>query len=404
MRKHLKKFLLVFVSAYCGLRRRLRKKTVLLFYGNNVMNYTMFRPLFERIKKVSRSEVFFCFDTADADFSGFVRLGVPPAGIISLARARLRIWDAIVFADFRKPRYLWFDKLVYICHGVAAKLCAYQGENGMPVVADYRYHHSTKEYDLVFYHNEEDYRNARRRNLFKHPDSGQVVGMCCLDEVVQAARSDEMRQALKKKYIPARFLERRVILYAPTWNDASSFKRKGREILSALANSEAFVIIKPHPLCIISEVGDSGLDLKSFLQTRFRQENYLLVTDTPYEVMPISDMIISDFSSITFEYTLLRKPVILFEPANGGGAVADKKQYDLLRRCCFILRETDEIGTETFRIPHVDGNRLNAMEELRKKYFANPGKATDVAMRKLIEHGVITPKPLPEINAKPAGT
>jgi hypothetical protein len=61
----------------------------------------------------------------------------------SLTRARFGIWDAIVFADYKKPRFLWTARTIYICHGVAAKRTLR--------FDDYRYHPSLKEYDLFFF-------------------------------------------------------------------------------------------------------------------------------------------------------------------------------------------------------------------------------------------------------------
>ena len=383
------------VNQYCGVRRRLRGRTRLLFYGENPMHYTMFLPIQKKIEQVSDTEIFFCFNTWDGDTSGFNRLGADRDRMRSLTRARFGIWDAIVFADFQKPRYLWATRTIYICHGVAAKR--------IPRVDDYRYHSSLKEYDLVFFHNEEDYRNARLRGLLKHENSGEIVGMCCLDDVMNS--NPERLQAAREKYIPSAFRDRKVFLYAPTWGPSASYIRRGFEILSALARSDAFVIVKPHPLCITSEVADSGYDLRTFLDKFFLSGNCLLVTDTPYEIMPITDMIISDFSSITFEYTLLRKPIMLFEGNTIYDSVSDRGQYEMLRECCFVFHENSDINRDTFTYRELSADKIAAMERLQRRCFSHAGHATEIAVQKLAAHGIIVPgKTFPVDRGQSAGS
>jgi len=360
----------------------------MLFYGLNPMNYTMFRPMHKRIEELSRAEVFFCFKTDNDDYSDYIRLGVPENRILSLNKSRLAIWDAIVMADFMKPRYLWTNKLIYICHGVAAKKWVYVDAKGKQHVDDYRYNYALKEYDLVFFHNEEDYRNAKQRRLFKHENSGQIVGMCCLDEIIKNNNPGKINE-LKIKFIAPEYREKRVLLYAPTWDETASFKRKGEEILVALSTTDCFLIVKPHPLCVTSMVGKSGLDLVTFLKEKFPKKNYLLITDTPYNIMPVADMMISDFSSISFEFTLLRKPLYLFEGNEIQNKIADNDQYEMLKKCCFVFIFSDSINKNILKYKELDHERIEAMENIQRKYFSNAGHATEVAVNKLIERKII---------------
>ena len=354
------------------------------------MNYNMFKPIHKRIEEISRAEVFCCFKTENNDYSDYIRLGVRRNRILSLAQARMRAWDSIVFADVEKPSYLWTNHLVYIYHGVAAKKCTYIDEQGKHLDYDFRYHYSLKDYDLIFFHNEEDYKNAKQRGLFKHEDTGQIVGMCCLDEVIRNNNPKKIKE-VKVKHIAPEWHEKKVIFYAPTWDETASFKRKGQEILDALSTTDCFLIVKPHPLCITSTVGNSGLDLATFLEEKFSNKNYLLITDTPYEIMPVADMMISDFSSISFEYTLLRKPLFLFEGGEIQKKIADKNQYELLKNCSFVFKESNEIDKSYFTMKELDQNRIEAMEKIQRKYFSNVGNATEIAVSKLMERKIINP-------------
>jgi len=138
-------------------------------------------------------------------------------------------------------------------------------------------------------------------------------------------------------------------------------------------------------------VGKSGLDLTTFLKTKFPMKNYLLITDTPYGIMPVADMMISDFSSISFEFTLLRKPLYLFEGDEIQQKIADNDQYEMLKKCCFVFKETDSINKNIFNHEELNHDRIEAMENIQRKYFSNAGHATEVAVNKLVEKKIINP-------------
>jgi CDP-glycerol glycerophosphotransferase (TagB/SpsB family) len=224
--------------------------------------------------------------------------------------------------------------------------------------------------------------------LLKTGDTGTVVGMCCLDEMMNNSTPENVRK-LKTKYIPPQHHGKKIILYAPTWDETASYRKIGEEILAELSQTDAFVIIKPHPLCVTSQVGSSGHNLADYLRIKFSEKNYLVVTETPYEVMPISDLIISDFSSISFEYCLLRKPVLLYEGNDYAHKIADMEQYDILKSCCYTFSSSKALREHLKSVNTVNMNKKQNMEILQGKYFANVGCATGVALNRLIERNII---------------
>ena len=115
---------------------------------------------------------------------------------------------------FPRPRLLRASRTIYICHGVAAKRIPGVGMITGIIPC-------SRGHDLVFFHNEEDYyRNAMLRGLLKHENSGEIVGMCCLDDVMNS--NPERLQAAREKYIPSAFRDRKVFMYAPTWGPTAS--------------------------------------------------------------------------------------------------------------------------------------------------------------------------------------
>jgi len=112
------------------------------------------------------------------------------------------------------------------------------------------------------------------------------------------------KQKLREKYgIPDNI--KRVILYAPTFRDAGSlrfpFKNKDLENLNAiLEEMDSIFLFKGH-----------AYEKK----INFGELKYINLVRKPsdiQELLIISDLLISDYSSVIFDYLLTMKPIILF--------------------------------------------------------------------------------------------
>lgn len=291
-------------------------------------------------------------------------------------------------ADFGKGIFRWSSIYIQIYHGVAAKSYYYNDKNGCIVKGDYRLHHELNEFDYVLFLNKTDYNNAIKSNKLKSDKSGFIVGMCCLDGLSEMLTKDQIYQK-KKIYIPNDYLEKDVILYAPTWDESASYRRKGDEILNALSKKDAFILIKPHPNCLKENVGKSKKDINTYIKEIFLNRNYKLITGNPYEIMSISDYMISDFSSISLEYALLKKPIYLFVGNDIEDKISDFEQYNLLKKYCYVFNEDDVIEQNIFKNIIIDDHRVKFADELQDKYFSNFGVATKTAVNILIEKNII---------------
>lgn len=114
--------------------------------------------------------------------------------------------------------------------------------------------------------------------------------------------------ALKQKFhLP---LDKKVVLYAPTWRDnsyvASGYTfdlkadfKKWKEILG----EEYIVVFKPHYLIINKYENDHSLD--GFL--------YSISADAEInELYVLSDILITDYSSVFFDYAVLNRPIYFY--------------------------------------------------------------------------------------------
>jgi CDP-glycerol glycerophosphotransferase len=124
------------------------------------------------------------------------------------------------------------------------------------------------------------------------------------DILVKFNNNLEFKQELKEKYgIPDNI--KRVILYAPTFRDAGSlrfpFKNKDLENLNKiLEEKNSLFLFKGH-----------AYEKK----INFGELDYINLVGKPsdiQELLIISDLLISDYSSVIFDYLLTMKPIILF--------------------------------------------------------------------------------------------
>ena len=118
---------------------------------------------------------------------------------------------------------------------------------------------------------------------------------------------EEMERMKEKYQLPK---DKKVVLYAPTWRDNSyvasgyTFELKAdfhkwKEILG----EEYIVVFKPHYLIINTYEKDSSL--QGFL--------YSIPAEADIrELYVISDMLITDYSSVFFDYAILKRPIYFY--------------------------------------------------------------------------------------------
>lgn len=142
------------------------------------------------------------------------------------------------------------------------------------------------------------------------------TGCCYLDELAKGYEAGGGP-------VPAAPGEALRVLVAPTWGSNGLLGRFGAGLLRSLAKAGFSVTVRPHPQSFISEK-----ELVEALQTELAAYPNLSwdKTPSPLEAMRRSDVLISDFSGVVFDYALiLERPVITlaFEPDLRGKDAAD---------------------------------------------------------------------------------
>lgn len=95
------------------------------------------------------------------------------------------------------------------------------------------------------------------------------------------------------------YREKKIILYAPTWKEYASDALDLNLLLESL-DQNYVIFLKSHPLEIISYSNERVIDVSH-------------VRDIE-ELLPVSDILISDYSSVMIDYSILKRPIISFAP------------------------------------------------------------------------------------------
>lgn len=114
---------------------------------------------------------------------------------------------------------------------------------------------------------------------------------------------DATKQRVYEKY--PQFKDKQVIIYAPTFRDANGDRsiftpELDFDRLSEKLNDNQIFVVCPHPV------------MKNDIVEK-KYDNILVVRDfSTNDMMIVSDMLITDYSSVIFEYALLRKPIAFY--------------------------------------------------------------------------------------------
>jgi CDP-glycerol glycerophosphotransferase len=149
----------------------------------------------------------------------------------------------------------------------------------------------------------------RLRTAFGIPASRIVVTGDPRDDVVLTTTTADARAMVERASGP---LAATAILYAPTWRDGETDPAvptadEWSRIDDWLAAHDATLVVRPHP----HSVGDYSAGIAT-------TKHVLLMTSSAVPevnaTLPAFDVLVTDFSSIAFDFSLLRRPIAFLAP------------------------------------------------------------------------------------------
>lgn len=166
-------------------------------------------------------------------------------------------------------------------------------------------------YDALLLSGEYQVRDTRNLEKMRNLPSKEIelIGLPYMDEMVKRLGKAPISEGKK-----------RTVLLAPSWGPSAIFSRYGDRVIKALLETGYHIIIRPHPQSFSSEK-----DMIDQLIVDYPESNQLewnRDTDN-FSVLNRSDILISDFSGVIFDFALVyNKPIIYTDTQ------FDKSPYD----------------------------------------------------------------------------
>jgi CDP-glycerol glycerophosphotransferase (TagB/SpsB family) len=176
------------------------------------------------------------------------------------------------------------------------------------------------------------------------------------------------------------------VLYAPTWSPYSSLNTLGEEVIERLAAEGLQVIVKLHDRSYDKRARGSGsIDWAARL-SKYDSHPSVAIANQPdgSAFMVASDAMISDHSSIAFEYTLLDRPLVIIDrPELIERARINPEKVRELRSAALVAQDCGQVVDHILRALHYPGQFAHERALIASKLFYRPGTATDRALAHL---------------------
>ena len=352
-------------------RRRAPDERHVMIDARTSMEYAMIAPVHRRLQQDPRVRVHLTSSERPGRMTAIYReAGSGP--LLSPRRAMRMKFDACLAADFIWATLPRGTRRVQMFHGVAGK---WGHIYDRPAA-------SMRQWDRLFFIN--------RRRLQNFIASGAVTADSPAIRLVGMPKADCLVDGtLRRDEVLARHgidPSTRTVLYAPTWTRFSSLNAMGEEVVSRLVDAGYMVLVKLHDNSLdMAHENSGGVDWAARLEPILRRGGGRLVRDgnaAPWLVA--SDVLVTDHSSIGFEYLLLDRPLVRIEmPELISGAHVPTEYVELMAEAAVSVRDAAGVlqaVDAAFQDPvHGSERRRRVAEEL----FFDPGRATERAVAEI---------------------
>lgn len=351
-------------------------KKKILFCATTPMSYAMFKPLHRRLKQDERIEIWFTANHNAPELYGTV--GLSGENIINKYWSMMKRYDLCICPSFFYERKNAASK-VQIFHGCSLKNRAV--------------HEKALDYDKLFLIG--PYMREKFMETWNLPEDDprfENIGMPKLDAFFDdSLDKDSLRRELDlAPGLPT-------VIYAPTRTSvtSSSLQMFGLDILKIVSEMPVNFLIKLHDRAYRQWKPRMKQDWMKILDEHKNRSRLRVITD--YDIVPylnISDLLISDISSVVNEFTLLNRPMVLIHvprlishhkkiEQKRGVESSDLEEWG--QSAGTLVREMPELQKAVEHgLEHPD-EKKDIRQEFADRFFFNPGKASDKALDKLYE-------------------
>jgi tetratricopeptide (TPR) repeat protein len=361
-----------------------------LFEAASPLSVAVFRSVLELLQRDPRIELW--FTTSDGAWSASTVFGGAgiTGNVVPVHRARWMKFDAYINTDFWNMTWMpRCSRRIHLFHGVAGKYGLDAPTRIAPVVATF---------DRLLFPNRDRLNRYAEAGLID-PDgsTAALVGYPKVDRLVNGSLARGAIQDALGLDASAP-----TVLYAPTWSPYSSLNIAGEEIIRSLARLGGNVIVKLHDRSYdMSDRGSGGVDWRRRIEGLCREWGVHLAQDfdaSPY--LFVADALVTDHSSVGFEFMLLDRPVVVIDcPELLVKARVNPDKVTLLRGAADVVSPADT--AVAVRRALADPLRLSRQRrQVAGELFYDPGGASARAAQ-CIYDVLGLPEPL---SIRPGGT
>jgi hypothetical protein len=349
-------------------------------------------PVLEIMRRDVRLELWFTTSDETWDMASISRMAGAAGRVIPPATAKWMKFDGYINTDFWNMTWLpRRARRIHLFHGVAGKYRLDAPAHIAPVVATF---------DRLLFPN--------RDRLMRYAAAGLVdpegpvpvlVGYPKVDCLVDGSLN---RPAIQDGLgldpcVPT-------VLYAPTWSPYSSLHAAGESIIASLARLGVNVIVKLHDRSYERSARASGtVDWRKRLEDVCREHRVHLAQG--FDVAPylfVSDALVTDHSSVGFEFMLLDRPVVVIDcPELIEKAQVSPDKVAMLRSASQLTSANRAADAVRRSLRDPDG-LSERRKQVASELFYCPGTAATRAARSIYGLlGICTPDALPGDAATP---
>lgn len=343
----------------------------ILFAGYAPVHFVCFHPLYERLRRMRGVEVVLSGGReAQDDGTGrltakqlYAPFRVPPRSVVELDRMREQTFDLVFCAHVSGYFPRDEQERIQIFHGVSFR--------NMAVRRD------VLVYDRLFLTGPYMRRLFTERQMLRDRDPRLVnVGFPKLDRLVDGTL--DRRAILRRLGFSGR---RPVILYAPTGQKDNSLEHTGEAVLERLrATGKYDILVKLH-----DHPRDRSTDWPKRLRPLLDRHTKLA---TGLDVVPYlhaADLLVTDASSVSNEYSLLDRPMVFLDVPQLLAAMQRKGvalDLDTWGRKGGVTARWPDEAVEAIQWSLAHPRHASRLRRaMARDLFYNPGRATDAAMQ-----------------------
>ena len=337
------------------------------------MNLAVLRPIWRRLIRDPRVTVVF---TAEDDAA--VAQALAPDGLAGSRQPRPQVrtqrFDLVVTADpWNNVPLSRCLRRLYFFHGVAGKYDLDSPARLQGLALD--------RFDRIAFINADRQQRYLAAGVVR-PDQAVLIGFPKLDDLVTGAWS---AAAVGRELGLER--DRPTVIYAPTFSPAGSLHLAGEAIVEALLADGLNVIVKLHDRSMVPDDRfTAGVDWPQRLRRFASRPGFAFAREGdagPF--LAAADVMITDHSTVGFEFALLDRPIVIFDaPTLKEAARIDDGKWALLRSMGEVVDSAAAVPAAVRRALahpacHRDARRAS------QSLIAYPGEATQRALAVVYE-------------------